>query len=309
MEGGARADIRRLAAGTILRNLKTLAARIPAARARRGTEPVHDLRVASRRIRAALRLLDRTVAASGARDTKRRRRWRRELKRVTRALGAARDTDVQLECVREFLQKAGRRPHLRPGVERLLLRLRQRRGVEQRDLVVALDRLERSGALREMRREFRKTRAEAERRQPAESATREVVRRLDRMLAYERFLTRPERQKELHEMRIAAKRFRYTMEALSPLFAGGLDAWIRAARKVQADLGDIHDCDVWISQTLPEFLAGERASAELKPGIAAVLRDRRNRRRAAYRAFIRLWKKLRREKTWDQLKKALREAR
>jgi CHAD domain-containing protein len=124
------------------------------------------------------------------------------------------------------------------------------------------------------------------------------------MLAYERSIARPGRRKELHRMRIAAKHFRYTMEAFAPRCGGRLEPWIRAARRIQAELGEIHDCDVWIHQALPEFLADERsrsARAEIQPGVAALLRDRRRRRKAIYRAFMRYWKKLRRKKTFQRM--------
>jgi len=196
----------------------------------------------------------------------------------------------------------------------LLLRLRRRRDEEQRKIVKALRRLERSGALPEMRRSFKAGRArppQAPDRKPVvpdlRIAGQQIVGRLERMLAYERFLARLGRKKELHEMRIAAKRFRYTMEALAPLFDGGLEPWVRAARRIQTDLGEIHDCDVWISQTLPGFLDEERAhAADLGPGIDALLRDRRRRRSGTYRAFLGFWKKLRREEAWVKLKRALR---
>ena len=320
--------IPQLAAKAILKNLKALAAQVPGVRARRGAEPVHDLRVASRRVRTALKLLDETVppgAPHARRDAKRRRRWGRELKRVTTALGVARDTDVQADFVREFLKKLPAKSRLRPGVERLLLRMGRRRDEEQRKVVKELDRLKRRDVLREIRREFQEARARASAPRASDSvggkppdgasaratASGQIARLLRRMLAHERSLARPERKKALHEMRIAAKRFRYTMEAVAPLFGARLDPRIRAARKIQTDLGDIHDCDVWISRTLPRFLAEERARAlaELKPGIAALLLDRRNQRNAAYRAFLRFWKKLRRKQTWEQLRKLLREAR
>jgi CHAD domain-containing protein len=108
-------------------------------------------------------------------------------------------------------------------------------------------------------------------------------------------------------MRIAAKHFRYTMEAFAPRCGGRLDPWIRAARRIQTELGEIHDCDVWIHQALPKFLAderdesGRRATADLKPGLAALMRDRRKRRHAIYRAFLKRWKELRREKVFERM--------
>jgi CHAD domain-containing protein len=138
---------------------------------------------------------------------------------------------------------------------------------------------------------------------------RPILKRLDKMLSYERFIAQPRRRKELHRMRIAAKHFRYTMEAFAPDCGGRLDPWIRAARRIQTDLGEIHDCDMWIHETLPEFLADARsqtAFAEIKPGVAALMRDRRKRRKAIHRAFLRRWKGLRRKKTFDSKAKVKR---
>jgi CHAD domain-containing protein len=310
MKSGDREDLRRLSAEAILKNLKALAAQIPGVRARRGSEPVHDLRVASRRVRTALRLLD------DAAPSKRYRRWNRELKRLASALSRARDTDVQAAFLREFL-KAHRDARLRPGIQRLLLRLRDRREKQQVKVTKELDRFVARGTLREIRREFQRLKkdrrraglslsgsAVAEKPAHAAHAPRPILKRLDKMLAYEQFIARPERRKELHRMRVAAKHCRYTMEAFAPRYGGRLRPWIRAMRQIQSDLGEIHDCDVWIHEALPKFLADERGRtrrAEIKPAIAALLRDRRRRRGAVYRAFLRRWKQLRRKKMFERL--------
>ncbi len=311
MKSGDREALRRLGAEAILKNLKALAAQIPGVRAGRGSEPVHDLRVASRRVRTALRLLD------DAAPSKRYRRWDRELKRLASALSRARDTDVQADFLRGFL-KSHRGARLRPGIERLLLRLRERRGKQQVKVLKELDRFVERGVLREIRREFQRVKKERRAEpSPSESALRglsevegrtpcapPILKRLDKMLAYEPFIGRPERRKELHRMRIAAKHFRYTMEAFAPRYGGRLDPWIRIAKSLQTELGEIHDCDVWIHEALPEFLADERARstlAEIKPGIAALLRDCRQRRNMVYRAFLRHWKELRRRKMFERL--------
>jgi CHAD domain-containing protein len=314
MKSGDREELRRLAAKTILKNLKALAAQIPAVRARRGSEPVHDLRVASRRVRTALRLLD------DADPSKRYRRWGRELKRLASALSRARDTDVQADFLGGFLKRHGD-ARCRPGIERLLARLHERREKQQRKLTKELDRFVARDTLREIRREFRqlgKDRRGAKS-SAAESAVRNpphghgrcrgrphsaILKRLDKMLAYERFIAQPERLKELHRMRIAAKHFRYTMEAFAPDCGGRLDPWIRAARRIQTELGDIHDCDVWIHETLPKFLAEERAEAEIAeitPGITALMRERQRRRSELYLAFLHHWKELRRKKTFQRM--------
>ena len=133
MKSGDREELRRLASGVILKNVKALAAQVPGVRARRGPEPVHDLRVAARRVRTALRLL------GDAEPSKRYHRWDRELKRLASALSRARDTDVQADFLREFF-KAHRDARLRPGIQRLLARLHEHRDKQQKKLLKELDR-------------------------------------------------------------------------------------------------------------------------------------------------------------------------
>ncbi len=65
-------------------------------------EAVHRMRVASRRLRSVLPLLP---GCTGRREL---RRWRRELRQVTRALGAARDTDVRINFVLDYAARLPR---------------------------------------------------------------------------------------------------------------------------------------------------------------------------------------------------------
>src|SRR5690349_13813387 len=68
--------------------------------AREGIDPegVHDMRVATRRLRAALQLLGETVY-----DTQITGRYRKRLRRLANALGETRDTDVFLEHLKDYI--------------------------------------------------------------------------------------------------------------------------------------------------------------------------------------------------------------
>src|SRR5512139_634438 len=100
--------------------LPALANEIEGVRAAEDIEYVHRMRVASRRIRNALALFGDEL------PRKHYAAWRDEMRRITRALGAARDTDVQIARVQDFLQQVVDESQ-RAGIERLLLRLRQQR--------------------------------------------------------------------------------------------------------------------------------------------------------------------------------------
>ena len=127
------APLRLRVAQTALHSLHALRADLDGVRHAEDRECVHRLRVASRRLRTVLPLL----APALSRQTC--ARWRKQLRRVTRALGAARDTDVQMACVHQFVHDSAS-AEAQAGVERLLLRLEQRRQALQEPVVKALER-------------------------------------------------------------------------------------------------------------------------------------------------------------------------
>lgn len=47
---------------------------------------------------------------------------------------------------------------------------------------------------------------------------------------------------ELHQFRLAAKRFRYTLEIFRPVYGEGLKRRIELVRRIQTLLGDLQDC-------------------------------------------------------------------
>lgn len=95
--------------------------------ARKGRDPacIHKMRVAARRLSGALALFEDCFPRKQACA------WTMRLRRLRRALGRARDLDVQIAFVEAFLRESqtflGGRPEaaFRPGIRRLLRHLRQ----------------------------------------------------------------------------------------------------------------------------------------------------------------------------------------
>ena len=87
-----------------------------------------------------------------------------------------------------------------------------------------------------------------------------ISRRLDEMLAFEPYLANPDNVYELHEMRIAAKRLRYTMEIFQDVYTLYTNVGpefgkaLKAVKALQEHLGVLHDADVLVPQLL-EHLA------------------------------------------------------
>jgi len=72
-----------------------------------------------------------------------------------------------------------------------------------------------------------------------------VATRLDELCSFVPRALDPRRVRELHDMRIAAKRLRYILEVgAEPCFGPYAQVAIKRAKELQDLLGEIHDCDV-----------------------------------------------------------------
>lgn len=277
-------------------------------------ESIHKMRVAARRLRCAIKAFGEALPA------RRARAWRRELRRLTRALGAARDLDVQIQFAQKHLASLEDRS-LRPGVQRLLLRLGQERESRQTKVLKAARRLEAGGTLQDIGKALGVRRRRTAQQAPAADASaarllaaREIARGVGDLRAFDGCVADPHARNDHHAMRIAAKRLRYTVEVFEPTCEGRLAASVETLKGVQELLGAIHDCDVWTS-TLEAFLEEERARTldycgnerplrRLAPGINHLRRERAVARERLFRDFQQLWRSLERDGFWSVLQGA-----
>lgn len=302
---------RLLAAKYIRRQAKQLAAQLEGVRAAEDIEFVHRARVATRRLRAALRMFDDCFSR------KQVRRWRKAVRRTAAKLGGARDRDVQIEFLCGVLSMANA-PACFPGISRILVRLERHRERLQRKVVRAVDRLEADGVLRQMqhvtKKALRKAASWTENAQTPEAYIRteqQVLRQLEELLRYQGSLTEPDDRENHHAMRIAAKRLRYTLEIARPVHSGRLDEFVEAIKRVQSLLGDVHDCDVW-GDHLEAFAAKERRRvaslfghagrlAHLQAGIDYLRENRHRHRQEVFTQLVEFWSELDRRRFWEQL--------
>jgi CHAD domain-containing protein len=305
-----------LAAKYVRRQAKQLAEQLDGVRAASDIEYVHRARVASRRLRAALRVFAECFGAKAVKC------WRRHIRSVTRELGAARDNDVQIDFLFAFLHGL-KVPAVYPGLVRLLGRLEQQREELQPQVVEAVKRLRAKKTVAEMLFACRRiasklnpATAEGPAIQARRLAEKHVVGRLEEMLPLQDSLRDAEAKPRHHALRIACKRLRYTMEIVKPLYGPPIEPVIEAARAAQTLLGDLHDCDVW-EQRLEEFVARERKRirkhfghdgplARLEVGIEYLRQDRRARRQEAFQELVALWDHWTQQDLWDKLRRFLR---
>lgn len=272
-------------------------------------EYVHRMRVASRRLRNALGIFDGFFPENYA------QKWRGEMKGITKALGNARDLDIQILLIEEKNQES-LDEKFRPGYERLLLRLKQKRAKAQEKVVTTIHFLQGNQTLEEMKQLLRGESPEANPRyNPALFliAQKAINSTLDTFLSFQEGIQAPNNVDKLHAMRIAGKHFRYTMEIFNPLYQEALTPFIEIMKEIQDQLGEIHDCDVWMTW-LPEFIQQEknritelyghsRPLSRLLPGIKHLIEDRTQQRLAKYESFLAKWQELVDNQTWENLRK------
>jgi len=217
----------------------------------RDPEGVHDMRVASRRLRSALRdfapHLRKTKMAAST----------KQLKEIADKLGVVRDLDVAIIALEKLQKKA--KPEISAGLQRLIDERKATLHPARVELVQALN-YEKLSALK---RNFRIAVEAAVVPQvattpPASGTIRKSVpsykvyarstllKLLKELETLSPSIFEPQKVKPLHEMRIAAKRLRYAMELFAGCWGNQLEIFSHQVAQMQTSLGELHDCDLWI---------------------------------------------------------------
>jgi hypothetical protein len=171
----------------------------------------------------------------------------------------------------------------------------------------------------------------------SENAARIMRVRLDEMRSFAPKALEPGATRQQHDMRIAAKRLRYVLEATEFCFGRSAKVSRRRARDLQEILGELHDCDVMqprVERHLAELRAADAAAVreragdadDLDPALAAQAPHRtayrgletmivylQARRDLLFDRFVEFWGEQERSGVWDRLERAadrrVREAR
>jgi len=302
-----------LACRYLRRQLDALIDAIEGIRSGGDIEHVHQSRVATRRIRAALGMFADCFPAKKA------KRWQKRIRQLTQGLGPARDKDVQIEFVESFLSGLDdSQESCRPGIARLALRLRQERESGQTVVGRTLDKFESSQVLVQMHCELERLlfplrRANTSLQSPFvfQRTRQRIVADYDALRSYQASLADPGDKKAHHEMRIAAKKLRYVLEICNPAYEERLSASLKTSKKLQSLLGEIHDCDVWLDfisqfaqeetqKTIDYF--GESGPFEMiEPGLKCLDQERQQCRQKTFEQLVAYWEKVKANKVWEDM--------
>ena len=120
--------------------------------------------------------------------------------------------------------------------------------------------------------------------------------RLEELYQFAPYISDPAKVTELHNMRIAAKRLRYTLEIFAPCFTGKeFTKLYDQAKSIQEQIGEIHDRDVR-GPLLQAFLdARAEGRPEIRPGLERLIQSQQSERAKLYRTFIAYWNKLQKQ--------------
>jgi CHAD domain-containing protein len=267
---------------------------------RTGSVPaVHEMRVAARHLDVLLRLF----AGYGP-------RWavgsRNTLRALIDSLGAVRDCDVQLAYLREF--QAGLPERGRAAIEPLRARLQQQRVKARVRLLRTLDSHRTRGWIEFWQEQLRLGTASGAR--AREVSTAVVAQNLIRSLG-RRLRKRADRLSEAssaddyHEVRIRAKRLRYSLDAFATLYGDAAHEYLRVLAKLQQVLGDFHDSTVRSEKFAELATTGRRVPASTSFMVGRLVERDQRAFDQCRRKFPKVYRRVKRRR-WRELTEVMR---
>lgn len=245
-------------------------------------ESVHQMRVATRRIRAYLK------AARPALDAEAADALRVDLADLARALGEVRDLDVMIDRMHSEATALGEPDTA--ALERLVGSLDADRGLARKALVAQLDDPSYRSLLEELDRTVERPPVADPWADLAELGAREF----DRLAKAHRRLVRTFHgnppDDDLHALRILGKRARYTAELQEK--SGPMSEFLDALARFQEVLGDHQDASVLEDQLRAMVAASDDPAAAVAAG--RVIEGGRRRKIAARKLYPTAWKAVRR---------------
>lgn len=224
-----------VAARTVLaRQTAILERNDPGVRLGMSEEAIHDMRVATRRLRAALGVFDDFLP-------KRKRKIHKDLSWLRKSLGRGRDLEVQAARMTSLAERlpADQSVHVEPYVAKLVGHLEE----ESSGALVVLESRRYRAMMDELHRIAESpVKGKAKKRTVIEHGARAIERRLASLV--DRYPRRVDPESEdslLHRIRIDLKAVRYTCEFFRGVGSPELLAFIRETKRLQDVLGDHQD--------------------------------------------------------------------
>jgi triphosphatase len=210
------------------RHFGQMLAHEPGVRLGEDPEELHDMRVATRRLRAALKLYSDFLP-------KRSERYERDLRWVAGALGEVRDLDVHLEGLSEEASRNGE------VLEEVVSLLRERRNEARRGMLEALDSNRYERLIASFSATLRRGRSPTPTSPILEVAPNLIRDRYKKVRKSANRLSEDSPPEHYHDLRKKGKRLRYALEPLQEIYGKQAQKMVKLLKKIQDDLGDHQD--------------------------------------------------------------------
>jgi triphosphatase len=276
------------------RHFATMLAHEPGVRLGEDPEELHDMRVATRRLRAALKLYAGVLP-------RRAGRYERDLRHFARAMGDVRDLDVHLE---QLSGEASRNGEVLQEV--VVAVLEERRVEARRRMLEALDSRRYERLVSNFSGTLRRGRSPAPTGPILEVAPGLVRRRYKKVRKAADALGEDSSPEEFHELRKKGKRLRYALEPLREIYGEPVEKMVKLLKTIQDDLGDHQDLVVAAGLMEELGVAGDlppRAVFSMGSMAGHFVRDAVEIRTGFLGS--RPLRALRRGKPWKRLRKAM----
>jgi CHAD domain-containing protein len=252
----------------------------------RDPEPVHQLRVSTRRADAALRIFEDCLPG------RRYKAARRRLRGIRRAAGAARDWDVFLLALRE--RQAAAPAEERPGLDFLVGYAHGQRVAAQAQLEVAD--LQADPGFDAFVREVLES-VRAPHGAPAPATLAGLARAMLAKLSHDLEVAASADLRDygnLHQVRIAGKRLRYAMEVFAdcfgPAFRERLYPMVEELQEILGRANDSHVASVRLAGLRDRLKASCPAEwGRVRAGVEALLRSHQRRLPQERKRFLKWW--------------------
>ena len=266
-------------------------------------ENLHKMRVSTRRIRSAFRVFNDYI------DLQKLKEIHKGMQRTGQKLGTIRDLDVFWEKTEYYLETF---PEERQNELSALQEVWERKYRKSRENLMAyLDGDYYTNLKESFAKSLQKDAYWHEKNVPNQGGAKPyrvrhllpaiIYQQMADILAYDEWITNPSVSlKELHQLRIAGKKLRYTLEAFEETLSPQTETAITEIRKLQDHLGDVQDALV-ASEYLRDFLTwgkwGKPKEKKnklpqepiLAPGVATYLADRQGELYRQLRTFPEVW--------------------
>jgi triphosphatase len=244
-------------------------------------EAIHRLRVATRRLRAALRMLREVAPGSEAESAAEELAW------LCGAIGAVRDLDVLTQLLEHRATRL--EPDFIRALEPLSETIRSQRTIEQERLVAALDSERYRGLVQ---------RLDAVALQPTADgvtlgtvAVRLVRPQLRAMLRAGAGLDEASPPETLHRLRVRVKKLRYALEPLRAVGGKPARRMLRRLERVQERVGMYHDA-VSVTAWLHAWATESRdAPATAMMAVGALIHSFERRIRRLRARSLKAWRR------------------